>query len=46
MVYLVSMHSIKKAMSKLESNDEKAELLQNKFLVRGYLVIYILNALL
>ena len=44
-VYLFSLRSIKKAMMKLESKNEKEGLLQNKFLVRGYFVIYTVNIL-
>ena len=42
-VYLFSLRSIKKALEKLESKNEKEGLLQNKCLVRGYFVIYMLN---
>lgn len=45
-IYLISLHSIKKAMRKLESTDEKAALLQNRCLVRGYLTLYMVNAVL
>ena len=42
LVYMISLRSIKKTMQKLESKNDKDGLLQNKFLVRFYFVIYLL----
>ena len=44
-VYLISLRSIKKAIKRLESKNEKDGLLQNKCLVRAYFLIYIVNLL-
>ena len=45
LVYMISLRSIKKTMQKLESKNDKDGLLQNKFLVRFYFVIYLLISL-
>lgn len=42
LVYMISLRSIKKTMQKLEKKNDKDGLLQNKFLVRFYFVIYLL----
>ena len=42
LVYMISLRSIKKTMQRLESKNDKDGLLQNKFLVRFYFVIYLL----
>ena len=42
LVYMISLRSIKKTIQKLESKNDKDGLLQNKFLVRFYFVIYLL----
>ena len=39
---MISLRSIKKTIQMLESKNDKDGLLQNKFLVRFYFVIYIL----
>ena len=45
LVYMISLRSIKKTIQKLESKNDKDGLLQNKFLVRFYFVVYLLNLL-
>ena len=44
-VYMISLRSIKKALQKLESKNDKDGLLQNKFLVRFYFFVYLLITL-